>query len=155
MFGGGEEMGIDLSELTEKDIYKKSSQEITALLYQACIEKLGKSIQCIKQKKYVEANQLLQRCNDILYRLGAGINYEAGMIADQLEVIYNYMADQLVKANIDKNIESIQEVLTLLKKIADSWSLLLNNGGITENLSQNRKAAAYEQNVLVENKAMD
>ena len=53
----------------------------------------------------------LQKANDILKRLGVGINYEAGIIADQLDMLYNYMADKLIEANLKKDPEIIKEVI--------------------------------------------
>ena len=47
----------------------------------------------------MDANKKLQKTNDILHRLGAGLNYEAGIIADQLDTLYNYMADRVIEGN--------------------------------------------------------
>ena len=80
--------------LTDELIYQKNSQEITSLLYEALIDLLNNSIEDIKDKNLIDANKKLQKANDILYRLGAGLNYEAGIIADQLDALYNYMAER-------------------------------------------------------------
>lgn len=155
MLSGGDKMGVDLASLNENDIYKKSSQELTGLLYDGLIQKLEKSIICINNKKYLEANGFLQQCNDIFYRLGAGINYEAGMIADQLEAIYNYMADKIVKGNITKDTEPIKEVLMLIEMIADSWNIAMENSIMPSKLNLNNKVNVYEQSVLLESKTID
>ena len=52
-------------------------------------------IEDINGKNLIDANKKLQKANDILYRLGAGLNYEAGIIADQLDALYNYMAERI------------------------------------------------------------
>ena len=59
--------------LTEELIYKKTPQEITALLYEACIVTLEEAIEAIKKKDYFTSNKKLVKANDILYRLDAGI----------------------------------------------------------------------------------
>lgn len=69
----------------------------------------------------IEANDKLKKVNDILERLGVGINYEAGIIAEQLDVLYNYMADLVIKANVKKDIEPLKEVLTILEDISGAW----------------------------------
>lgn len=107
--------------LTEEEIYQKSPQELTSLLYQKCIENLESVILEIKDGRFIEANRLLQRCNDILHRLGAGINYEAGVIADQLELIYNYIAERLIEANVKKDVAIIEECLRLLRILSEGW----------------------------------
>lgn len=107
--------------LTEESIHKKTPQELTNLLYKALIDNLERAIKLINKNRIIEANRLLQNSNDILYRLGAGLNYEAGIVADQLEALYNYMAERLVEANRSKSVEIIGEVLTLTKEISDAW----------------------------------
>ncbi|WP_157049849.1 flagellar export chaperone FliS [Thalassobacillus sp. C254] len=89
-----------MSGLTEEFIHRKSSQEITSLLYEAAIHNINEAIAAIQMKDYMEANRNLQKTNDILYRLGAGLNYEAGIISDQLDALYNYLAEQVIEANL-------------------------------------------------------
>lgn len=138
-------MRLVIEVLTQQALHQKSSQELTSLLYQACIDKLEKASSAIKLQNYAEANQLLQNCNDILYRLGAGINYEAGIIADQLEAIYSYMADRLIEANLKKSSALIEEVLQLLKMIADAWNAALEKGVDNHGAALRRKTAIYDQ----------
>lgn len=138
--------------LTESAIHKKSPQELTALLYEACLTNLEEAIEDIENKDYVIANKKLQKANDILHRLGAGLNYEAGIIADQLDMIYNYMADKIVEANISKNIEPIKEVIERLSEIADAWNEAMKNNKPDPGNAIRKKVSAYESNVLTEGK---
>ncbi|WP_289140207.1 flagellar export chaperone FliS [uncultured Brevibacillus sp.] len=143
--------------LTEQTVHQKSPQELTNLLYTALIEKLESSSAAIKQKNYLEANQLLKNCNDILYRLGAGINYEAGIVADQLEAIYNYMAERLIEANIKKSIAPIDEVLSLIKIISEAWNTALSNNtlGRPDAVVLRKKTSAYDQDFLYDFGTLD
>lgn len=138
--------------LTEEALYKKSPQEITALLYEACLTNLEESIDDINNKDYVIANKKLQKANDILQRLGAGLNYEAGIIADQLDALYNYMADKIVEANYKKDTLLIEEVIKGMEPIAIAWNeALKKKPAQTVNVLKN-KAMAYEKSVLMEDK---
>jgi len=132
--------------LTEEELYKKSPQELTSLLYQALITNLELAIDLINQADYAQANKQLQKANDIIYRLGAGINYEAGIIADQLEASYNYIADRLIEANLTKDIEVVKEVLSLIKIISDAWNnaVTLNESSNRVNTKINNSAKAYD-----------
>ena len=89
--------------ITEELIYQKSSQEITSLLYETLMNQFRDAIEDIKGKNLIDANKKLQKANDILFRLGAGLNYEAGIISDQLDALYNYMAEHTLKP-IEKKI---------------------------------------------------
>lgn len=136
------------SFLTEELIHKKSSQELTSLLYEACIVNLEEAVLAIQAKKLDRANTLLQKSNDILYRLGAGLNYEAGIIADQLEALYDYMANRLIEANWKKDISLIEEVLRMLKEIAAAWHEACQNKESSPHYDLKLKSEAYEKNML-------
>ena len=135
--------------MTEELVYQKSSQEITSLLYETLMNQLRDAIEDIKGKNLIDANKKLQKANDILYRLGAGLNYEAGIIADQLDALYNYMAERTIEANRKKDPTMIQEVLSIAEKLAEAWSTAMKNKPSTAQNHLRRKANAYEQNVMV------
>lgn len=137
--------------LSEELIHKKSPQEITALLYEACIINLEKSITAIHSKNYIDANEHLQKSNDILYRLGGGINYEAGIVADQLEALYDYMANKLIEANLRKDTQLIKEVLHIMEQIAAGWNQALQKKTDDQSGDFKQKSLAYEQNVRYDN----
>jgi len=136
--------------LTKEMIYQKSPQELTSLLYESCLISLEEAIEYIESKDYVIANQKLQKANDILERLGVGINYEAGIIADQLDMMYNYMAAKLIEANFKKDTSIIKEVIKILEDISQAWNQSLKKPAKPINPNRMR-AMAYEKSVLVEN----
>lgn len=133
-------------KLTEKILMKKSPQELTSMLYKSCIEKLKESIIFIKEKNYEEANKNLQRCNDIIYRLGAGLKYEVGTIADQLDNLYNYMAEELIEANIKKDNKHIENVLKIIEEISESWEIAISKN--TDKAAVNKNVLKYQENLI-------
>ncbi len=135
--------------LTEESLFHKSPQELTQLLYDALNRNLGRAIDAIADGRLTDANLFLQRCNDILHRLGVGINYGAGIVADQLEHIYNYMADRLIEANLRKDVPIIEEVQSLLQTIADAWreSMQKQQDQPQENVTAKRRINAYERDL--------
>ena len=113
------------------------------------MNQLRDAIEDIKGKNLIDANKKLQKANDILYRLGAGLNYEAGIIADQLDALYNYMAERTIEANRKKDPAMIQEVLSIAERLAEAWSTAMKNKPSTAQNHLRRKVNAYEQNVMV------
>lgn len=113
------------------------------------IEQLHRSIEDIEEKRFIDANKKLQKINDILYRLGAGLNYEAGIIADQLDTLYNYMAERVIEGNKKKDASVIGEVLSIAERLASSWNEALKNKPNEKQMLHRRKTRAYEQNVMV------
>ncbi|MED1601288.1 flagellar export chaperone FliS [Alkalihalophilus marmarensis] len=134
--------------LTNEALHQKSSQELTALLYEACLINLEDSLGMIDQKEYVEANAKLQKASDIIHRLGAGINYEAGIIADQLEQVYNYAADKIVEANIKKDKAMIEEVIQIIESIMSSWNEAMKSKKDIQPKMMKQKANAYESTAI-------
>lgn len=138
--------------LTKELIYSKTSQEITSLLYESLSDNVNDAIEDIGKNELIEANMKLQRANDILQRLGVGLNYEAGIIADQLETLYNYMANNLIEANLKKDITLLKEVVQITETLATSWNEALKSKNLQSNRQLHRQTSAYEQQVTVINK---
>lgn len=136
--------------LTEELLHQKSSQELTALLYEAAITNMEEAIRAIQQKSFMQANIHLQKTNDILHRLGAGLNYDAGIIADQLEALYEYMAEKIIVANLRKDIASIEEVLQMMKEIAQAWHQAMQTRTDKQTPMHKQSARMYEQNSIYE-----
>lgn len=134
--------------LTEEAVYKKTPQQLTALLYEGLMESVEEAIASTKKGDYAHANRRLQKANDILQRLGIGLNYDAGIIAHQLDALYNYMAERLIDANMKKDVAMMEEVLTIAKEIATAWNEALKKQPTTNVAA--KKAAAYEQFIMTE-----
>ena len=138
---------INVEYLTDEIIFNKTPQELTALMYEGIMENLELSIAFIDEKKYIEANKKLQKANDILHRLGVGLKYEAGPIAEQLDTLYNFMATELIEANLKKDKQRIQGVLKIIGEIAGAWNTAMKQ---SPNPAQkiNKKVAAYESSIM-------
>lgn len=117
---------LNLRDVELSDIHDRP-ELITALLYKKLLEKLDAAIMLMPQRRYLEANRAMQHCNDILTRLGFGIKYEAGVIADQLELLYKYMFDRIHEANMKKDISLLREVRRLVWELDGAWSQALQN----------------------------
>ncbi|UYZ24492.1 flagellar export chaperone FliS [Mesobacillus jeotgali] len=137
-----------MEALTKDVIFKKSPQELTALLYEGIIDNLEQAIELINEKSYVQANAKLQRTNDILHRLGVGLKYEAGPIGQQLDMLYNYMADQIIIANVKKDVSILRDMITLIEPIIHAWNEILKKKVNVSQSSTVRKVSAYENSIM-------
>lgn len=130
---------------TEQEIMNMRPEQLTSLLYEALIERLREAIKFLDDRNYIAVNYLLQDCNDILYRLGAGINYKAGIIADHLEALYNYCAERLLEANLGKNKSMIEDVIKIMENVSEGWNKALGNAD--EVISADNKLDFYENHL--------
>lgn len=135
--------------LTNEVLYKKTPQELTAFLYEGLIDNLETARDHIVNNQLYEANQKLQKSNDIVERLGVGLKYEAGPVAEQLDSLYNYMADQIILANRKKDTKLIENVLRIIGPIAQAWNSAMKTKATNPSLS-GRKMSAYESNIMRE-----
>ncbi len=111
----------NIAEITKEELYQKKPEEITMLLYQALEENLLAARQAVEGKDYAMVNEKCKRANDIVERLGAGINYEAGIIADQLHVLYEYLVKKIMEAAIHKEITVFDEIFLIVRRLSDGW----------------------------------
>lgn len=132
--------------LTEELIVQKSSQELTALLYEGLIGHLEEALGCIEQKNMIAANQSLQKASDIIQRLGVGLRYEAGPLAENLDSLYNYMANRTIEANYRKDTDQIKHVKELAETLAAAWNEAMHRKEQSSSVIQ--KVSAYENHVM-------
>lgn len=135
--------------LTNEVLYKKTPQELTAFLYEGLIENLETARDLLAENQLFEANRKLQKSNDIVERLGIGLKYEAGPIAEQLDSLYNYMASQIILANRKKDASLIENVLRIIGPIAQAWNTAIKKKVMKPALAA-QKMSAYESNVMRE-----
>lgn len=133
-----------IETLTEETLYKKSPQELTRILYYVILERLQLAKEAIQERRFDQANHHLQKCNDLLYRLGVGLNYDAGIIADQLEAIYQYLADTTIQANVKKDVLLIENMIAIVRDLADAWEQALGNRTESLQFVHATKAKVYD-----------
>ena len=139
---------MKLNFITEELIYHKSPQELTAMMYEKLIQNIGEAIIAIQHSDYFTANEKIKQCNDILYRLGIGLTYQAGIIAEQLDTLYNYMSERLIMANFKKDTFILCEVQQMMKKLSNAWNEVLKATPNTSSFRKN-KLSSYEQHISI------
>lgn len=136
--------------ITNEVLHKKSAQELTSLLYEALLDRLEEAAGAIEEKDMWTANEKMKKANDILTRLGAGINYEAGIVADQLDALYNYLGDQIIQANYKKDTMLLQEVIQITNSIAAAWREAAKTQKDAQPKMMKQRVNAYEKSTIFE-----
>ncbi|MEQ7807192.1 flagellar export chaperone FliS [Priestia aryabhattai] len=140
---------MKLNFITEELIYHKSPQELTAMMYEKFIQNIDDAVIAIQHSDYFIANEKIRQCNDILYRLGIGLTYQAGIIAEQLDILYNYMSERLIMANFTKDAFVLYEVQQMMQKLSNAWNEVLKaTPKVTSSLRKN-KLSSYEQHISI------
>ena len=123
---------------------KTSSQkQLIIMLYDGMQRFNNKAIQSIHAKDYETAHQNLNRTGKILLELLSTLREDrGGEIAANLKKIYVHCYEQIVIANLKKDIQMIMDVQKVLNNLADGWKQMARK-------SQMPKMAASPQQIRV------
>lgn len=103
----------------------QSKGRLIVMLYDGAIKFLKLAIQELEAKNYAAKGQYINRAQDILNELNAVLNMEAGgEIAQNLRKLYLFMNGRLSQANAKRDPQMIQEVITLLEELNQSWKAI-------------------------------
>jgi len=99
-----------------------SPHKLILMLYEGAIRFSSQAIKAMENSDILLTNSSLQKAQDIIYELMACLNHkQGGEIANNLQNLYLYIIDLLVKANTTKNPSTIEEAITLIKDIKSAW----------------------------------
>lgn len=96
--------------------------QILLMLYESAIKNVKLASVAIDRKDLAAKGMHIGKVHDIINELTSTLNFEVGGdIARNLERLYNFMVEQLVKANIESSKECLATVLKLLETLHDGW----------------------------------
>ena len=102
--------------------------QIVIMLYEGAIQNVKKATIAIEKKDIKTKGVAIGKAHDIINELLNTLDFEVGgKIAQDLERLYNFMTEQLVKANLDCSKEPLQTVQKLLETLLEGWKGAVNN----------------------------
>jgi flagellar protein FliS len=103
-------------------IQSASREKILLMLYEGAIKFIKLAIQGVEKKNVKEKCENIGRAYDIILELNNTLDHKVGGdVAARLEQLYQYMIEQLIKANIETNVEPLQTVQKLLETLHEGW----------------------------------
>lgn len=108
----------------------KNNQVMTApkkklllMLYDGAIKDLTLAEISLENKDNEKVNHHLIKAQNIITELMCTLNFEAGGdIAKNLYQLYDYLYFKLIRANVDKDGDSIREVKKFMEELRDTWA---------------------------------
>jgi len=96
--------------------------QLLVMLYEAAIQNVKKAAVAIEKKDIATKGTCIGKAHDIINELSNTLDFEiGGDIARELERLYNFMTEQLVKANLENSVESLRGVEKILNTLLDAW----------------------------------
>ncbi len=109
----------------ETSVTTQSKGRLIVLLYDGAIKFMKLAIKEMEEKNYEAKNNHLIRSRDIINELNAVLDMEAGSeIATNLRRLYMYMGRRLSQANVKNDPKIVQEVITLMDELNQSWKVI-------------------------------
>ena len=124
----------------ETGVESADPHKLILMLFEGAQEALARARMHMKHNEIAEKGQMLSKAIMIIdHGLKASLDmHVGGDLAIKLHSLYEYMANQLLIANIQNNFEKVDEVNKLLFELYDAWRQI----GNTELISKPAKTIA-------------
>lgn len=98
-----------------------SQGELIIMLFDGAIRFSNQATKSIETEEYAVANEKLQRAQNIVLELLSALDMKAGDIATDLQQLYVFIHELLVKANMEKDTGLVDQAVNLLTEMRDMW----------------------------------
>jgi flagellar protein FliS len=120
MAGPGNPRGANQYKQTA--VATASRGQVLIMLYEAAIQNVKKATICIEKNDLKGKGEAIGKAHDIVNELLNTLDFNiGGNIARDLERLYNFMTEQLVKANLENSVQILQTVQKLLETLLSGW----------------------------------
>ncbi|MEG0731044.1 MAG: flagellar export chaperone FliS [Vagococcus sp.] len=106
-------------------ILTASPKRLIEMLFEAGIKHLKVGIYHLEKQNHEQSNAHLIKVQEIILELKMSIQQIPGSdISHQLNDLYDFMYNQLIQANINKDKEKLEMVQHMLEELVDTWRSL-------------------------------
>mgnify|MGYP001221492714 FL=1 len=104
----------------DNKIMTANPAELTLMLYEGAIKFCNIALMAIEKNDLEKTNINLIKAERIIMELRATLDFKYP-VANQFELVYEYIYRRLVEANIHKNPEILEEALGYIREMRDTW----------------------------------
>ena len=97
-----------------------SPAELTLMLYEGAIKFCNIAQMAIEKGDVEKAHNNIKKTENIIEEFQATLNHKY-KVAEDFDNVYKYLKQQLLMANLKKDPEILDEVLTHLRTMRDTW----------------------------------
>ncbi len=114
-------------------ILTASPAELTLLLYEGCIKFCNIAKDGIENKDLEKAHTNIVKAQKIIDYLRQTLDMKYP-VAQDFENIYSYLSQRLIEANVHKDAEILEEILTHLRSVRDNWKEVMRKNGVSSTM---------------------
>jgi len=115
-------VGNPYVQYREMQVQTASPEQLVLMLYDGALRFCNAARVAMEKQDYEAAHNQITRAQDVIYELMAGLNPEAGEIADHLFRLYEYFTFRLIQANLRRGPQPITEVMGLIGELRGAWA---------------------------------
>ncbi len=106
----------------QTSVQSASKEKLLLMLYEGAIRFMKQAMAAIDRKDIADRGMNIGRAFDIVNELNNTLNHEAGKeIAANLEQLYIFVNEQLVKANATGDKKPLEDALKVMETLYSGW----------------------------------
>ena len=117
---------------TNSKVLTASPAELTLMLYEGAIKFCNIAIVSIEKEDVQTAHNQIMKAQKVVQELQGTLDMKYP-VAQDFNKVYNYLISRLMEANLEKNIEILEEVLKHLRTMRDTWKEVMQINAANKN----------------------
>lgn len=107
----------------QTQIRSSSPLELVVMLYDGALRHTAAAIDALQRRDVLARRDAISRSLAIVAELQSTLNMsQGGDVAAQLDRLYSWMTDALVRATVEQNAAPIHDVRRVLETLRDGWN---------------------------------
>ncbi|NLW23548.1 MAG: flagellar export chaperone FliS [Tissierellia bacterium] len=109
-----------LNQYKQNAVFTATPEELTLMLFEGAIKFMNIAKYSIEKRDIEKAHEALIRAQDIVIELSSTLNMEYE-ISNNLKRLYDFVLNNLIEANINKEVKPIEEGIEIFTELRDTW----------------------------------
>lgn len=106
---------------TQASIQDASPHRLIQMLFRGALDRMAGARGAMENEDVVRKGELIGKAISIVGGLRDAVIEDGGALAQNLDALYEYIANRLVIANLQNDMDVLQECMDLLTPIASAW----------------------------------
>lgn len=106
----------------ETQIKTANPEKLLMMLFDGGLKFLKQARDHMEKKEMKEANNKLQRSQAIVVELMNSLDTKQGEVAENLMLLYDYMLNEMIQANVKKDVEKIDGVIQMMRDMRQTFN---------------------------------
>lgn len=106
---------------TQASIQDASPHRLIQMLFRGALDRMAGARGAMENEDVVRKGELIGKAISIVGGLRDAVIEDGGALAQNLDALYEYISNRLVVANLQNDMDVLQECMDLLTPIASAW----------------------------------